>query len=338
MPYSVAVVGATGIVGEALISILEERDFPLESLFPVASEASAGKRVEFRESSYRVESLSTFDFSQVQIAFFCVPEAVSSQFVPVASAAGAVVIDSSACFRQDDEVPMVVPEVNADAISGYLHRNLLSSPGVATTLMAVALQPLHQLVGIERIHVTSFHSVSESGRSAMEELGLQTLSLLNLREVKHSVYPKQIAFNVLPQVGKFNENGYTEEEVEVVRELPRVFGSTSILVSPTAVRVPAFYGHSLALQLETSEKITAEEAGELLRNAPGVELLDRRQEGGYPTAVSEAVGNDTVHVGRIREDLSHPQGLHLWLVADNVRKGAALNSVQIAEILLADYL
>lgn len=247
-------------------------------------------------------------------------------------------IDNTAHFRYDDDIPLVVPEVNPEAISGYLNRNIIANPNCSTIQMVVALKPIHDAVGVERVNVATYQAVSGTGRSALEELGLQTMSLLNLREIKNRVYPKQIAFNVLPQIDVFNENGYTNEEMKMVWETVKIFDDPSILVNPTAVRVPVFYGHSEAIHLETRDKITAAEATELLRNAPGVQVVDRREEGGYPTAVTDAVGTDAVYVGRIREDLTHPNGLDLWVVSDNVRKGAALNSVQIAEVLVADYL
>ena len=338
MALSIAVVGATGAVGEALISILEEREFPLETLYPLASSRSVGKRLEFREESLKVGDLSTFDFSQVQIAFFSAGGAVSAEYAPRAAEAGCIVIDNTAHFRYDDDIPLVVPEVNPEAISGYLNRNIIANPNCSTIQMVVALKPIHDAVGVERVNVATYQAVSGTGRSALEELGLQTMSLLNLREIKNRVYPKQIAFNVLPQIDVFNENGYTNEEMKMVWETVKIFDDPSILVNPTAVRVPVFYGHSEAIHLETRDKITAAEATELLRNAPGVQVVDRREEGGYPTAVTDAVGTDAVYVGRIREDLTHPNGLDLWVVSDNVRKGAALNSVQIAEVLVADYL
>lgn len=338
MSISVAVVGATGVVGEALITLLEEREFPLEKLFPLASSRSAGKRVEFGEASLKVEDVATFDFAQVQIAFFAVSDEVAECYAPQAAESGCIVIDSSARFRYEEDVPLVVPEVNPHALSGYLHRNIIANPNGSTIQMAVALKPIHDAVGIERINVATYQAVSGSGKSALEELGLQTMSLLNLREVKNSVYPKQIAFNALPQIDPLNENGYSEEEMKLVWETTKIFEDPSILVNPTAVRVPVFYGHSEAIHLETRDKITAEEAHELLHHAPGVKVVDRREEGGYPTAVTEAVGSDAVYVGRIREDLSHPRGLDLWVVSDNIRKGAALNSVQIAELLVHHYL
>ena len=338
MALSIAIVGATGAVGEALISILEEREFPLETLYPLASSRSVGKRLEFREESLKVGDLSTFDFSQVQIAFFSAGGAVSAEYAPRAADAGCIVIDNTAHFRYDDDIPLVVPEVNPEAISGYLNRNIIANPNCSTIQMVVALKPIHDAVGVERVNVATYQAVSGTGRSALEELGLQTMSLLNLREIKNRVYPKQIAFNVLPQIDVFNENGYTNEEMKMVWETVKIFDDPSILVNPTAVRVPVFYGHSEAIHLETRDKITAAEATELLRNAPGVQVVDRREEGGYPTAVTDAVGTDAVYVGRIREDLTHPNGLDLWVVSDNVRKGAALNSVQIAEVLVADYL
>ena len=338
MSYSVAIVGATGVVGETLISILEEREFPIETLYPLASSNSAGKRLEFREESLKVEDLADFDFSKVQIAFFSAGGAVSEAYAPKAAEAGCVVIDNTAHFRYEEDIPLVVPEVNPHAIAGYVNRNIIANPNCSTIQMVVALKPIHDAVGVERVNVATYQAVSGSGKPAMEELGLQTMSLLNMREIKSNVYPKQIAFNTLPQIDLFNENGYTKEEMKMGWETAKIFDDPSILVNPTAVRVPVFYGHSEAIHLETRDKISAAEAQELLHNAPGIKVVDRREAGGYPTAVTEAVGTDAVYVGRIREDLSHPRGLDLWVVSDNVRKGAALNSVQIAEILVADYL
>jgi aspartate-semialdehyde dehydrogenase len=338
MSFSVAVVGATGAVGESLLSTLEERAFPVEQLYPLASSRSAGKRVEFAGESLKVEELAGFDFSRVQLALFAVNAAVSAQYAPQAAEAGCVVIDHSAAFRDQEEVPLVVPEVNPHAIAGYLQRNIIASPGATTIQMALVLKPIHDAVGIERVNVATYQALSGSGKLALEELGLQTLSLLNLREINNRLFPKQIAFNALPQIDTLNENGYSEEEMRMVWETSRLFEDPSILLNPTAVQVPLFYGHGEAIHLETREKITAAQASELLHMAPGVEVVDRREEGGYPTAVSDAVGSDAVYVGRIREDLSHPRGLDLWVVSDNLRKGAALNSVQIAEILVSDYL
>ncbi len=336
--YDVAVVGATGAVGETMISILAERNFPVDTLYPLASSRSAGKRVEFKGKHLRVEDLDTFDFSKVQIALFSAGGSVSEKYAPIAAAAGCVVIDNTSHFRYDDDIPLVVPEVNPDAVADYKKRNIIANPNCSTIQMLVALKPIYDAVGIERINVCTYQAVSGTGKQAIEELAGQTAALLNAQEIKTNVYPKQIAFNVLPQIDVFLENGYTKEEMKMVWETKKIFADDAILVNPTAVRVPVFYGHSEAIHIETRKKITVEDATAVLQDAPGIVVLDERQSGGYPTAVTESVGTDPVYVGRIREDISHPRGLDLWVVADNVRKGAALNSVQIAEILINDYI
>jgi len=336
--YNVAVVGATGAVGETIIEILAERDFPVDTLYPLASSRSAGKRVEFKGKHIRVEDLDTFDFSKVQVALFSAGGDISAKYAPIAGAAGCVVIDNTSHFRYDDDIPLVVPEVNPEAVAEYKNRNIIANPNCSTIQMLVALKPIYDLVGIERINVCTYQAVSGSGKSAIEELAGQTAALLNTQEVKVEVYPKQIAFNVLPQIDVFMENGYTKEEMKMVWETKKIFGDDDIVVNPTAVRVPVFYGHSEAVHIETRKKISVDDATAALQDAPGVVVLDERENGGYPTAVTESVGTDPVYVGRIREDISHPRGLNLWVVADNVRKGAALNSVQIAEILINDYI
>lgn len=336
--YNVAVVGATGAVGETMISILEQRNFPVDQLFPLASNRSAGSKVQFHGKYITVTDLADFDFSKAQIGLFSAGGSVSEAYAPKAAAAGCVVIDNTAHFRYDDDVPLVVPEVNPHAIADYKTRNIIANPNCSTIQMLVALKPIHDAVGIERINVATYQAVSGTGKEAIEELASQTAALLNATPIECKVYPKQIAFNVLPQIDVFQDNGYTKEEMKMVWETRKIFGDDTIKVNPTAVRVPAFYGHSEAIHIETKKKITAERARELLSKAPGVVVLDERAAGGYPTAVTEAAGHDPVFVGRIREDISHPQGLDLWVVADNVRKGAALNSVQIAELLIKDFL
>ena len=336
--YDVAVVGATGAVGEAMIEILQQRDFPVGTLYPLASSRSAGKRVEFNSRQVIVGDLDEFDFSKAQIALFSAGGSVSEKYAPRAAAAGCVVIDNTSHFRYDDDIPLVVPEVNPHAIAEYKSRNIIANPNCSTIQMLVALKPIYDAVGITRINVCTYQAVSGTGKVAIEELAGQTAALLNAKPVKVEVYPKQIAFNVLPQIDVFLENGYTKEEMKMVWETKKIFEDDAILVNPTAVRVPVFFGHSEAVHIETGEKITAERARELFEAAQGIELMDERKDGGYPTAVTESAGNDAVYVGRVREDLSHPQGLDLWVVADNVRKGAALNSVQIAEILIKEHL
>lgn len=336
--YNVAVVGATGAVGETLISILEERNFPVGQLFPLASERSAGTKVMFRGKPVTVQNLAEFDFSQVQIGLFSAGGSVSAEYAEKAGKAGCIVIDNTSHFRYESDIPLVVPEVNPAAIAQYTNRNIIANPNCSTIQMLVALKPIRDKVGIERINVATYQAVSGTGKLAIEELAKQTADLLNGRKPVAKVYPKQIAFNVLPQIDVFLDNGYTKEEMKMVWETKKIFGDESIRVNATCVRVPVFYSHSEAVHIETREPITAAQARELLSNAPGVVVLDERNAGGYPTAVTESAGKDGVFVGRIREDISHPNGLNLWIVSDNVRKGAALNSVQIAEVLIKDYL
>jgi len=336
--FNVAVVGATGAVGETMLSILEQRDFPIENLYPLASSRSAGGTIQFKGKSVTIGDLADFDFTQAQIGLFSAGGSVSEEYAPKAAAAGCIVIDNTSHFRYDDDIPLVIPEVNPEAIAGYTQRGIIANPNCSTIQMLVALKPIYDAVGIERINVCTYQAVSGTGKSAIDELAGQTAKLLNGKSITADVYPKQIAFNVLPQIDVFLENGYTKEEMKMVWETNKIFDDQNISVNPTAVRVPVFYGHSEAIHIETKEKITAEQATKLLEKAEGVTLIDLREDGGYPTAVTDSSGNDDVYVGRIREDISHPQGLNLWVVADNVRKGAALNSVQIAEKLVKNYL
>jgi aspartate-semialdehyde dehydrogenase len=336
--YDVAVVGATGAVGETMISILEERNFPVRNLYPLASSRSAGKTVMFQGSPVRVTDLAEFDFSQAQIGLFSAGGSISAEYAPRAGEAGCVVVDNTSHFRQHEDIPLIVPEVNIEALAGYTRRNIIANPNCSTIQMLVALKPIYDAAGIERINVATYQAVSGTGKEAIEELAGQTARLLNGQEVECQVYPKQIAFNVLPHIDTFQDNGYTREEMKMVWETRKIFGDPGIQVNPTCVRVPVFYGHSEAVHIETVDKITAEEARGLLERAPGVTVIDERADGGYPTAVGDSAGTDPVFVGRIREDISHPRGLDLWIVSDNVRKGAALNSVQIAESLITTYL
>ena len=336
--FDVAVVGATGAVGETMLSILAERKFPVGEVYALASSRSAGKRVEFGSKLLTVQDLADFDFSKVQIGLFSAGASISEVYAPKAAAAGCVVVDNTSRFRYDDDIPLVVPEVNPHAIADYRTRGIIANPNCSTIQMLVALKPIRDAVGIKRINVATYQAVSGTGKEAIEELAGQTARLLNAKPIKTEVYPKQIAFNVLPQIDVFLDNGYTKEEMKMVWETRKIFEDDSIQVNPTAVRVPVFYGHSEAVHIETGEKITAEKARELLSAADGIVVLDDRNDGGYPTAVTEGANNDPVYVGRIREDISHEKGLDLWVVADNVRKGAALNSVQIAEILIKEYL
>jgi len=335
---NVAVVGATGAVGEAMLEILAERKFPVGKLYALASERSVGKKVKFGNREQDVDDLADFDFSQVQIGLFSAGGSISEEYAPKAAAAGCVVIDNTSHFRYDDDIPLVVPEVNPDAIADYKSRGIIANPNCSTIQMVVALKPIYDAVGIERINVATYQAVSGAGRSAVEELVRQTAMLLNGRPLEIEGDAKQIAFNAVPHIDTFQDNRYTKEEMKMVWETRKIFADDSILVNPTAVRIPVFYGHSEAVHLETRDKISAEKVCELLGNAPGVTLLDGQKSGEYPTAVSESSGNDPVFVGRVREDISHPRGINLWVVSDNIRKGAALNSVQIAEILAKNHL
>jgi aspartate-semialdehyde dehydrogenase len=337
--YRIAVLGATGLVGETMIKVLEERDFPVSELFPLASNRSIGKRVEFRGRHLPVIDVATFDFARAQIGLFSAGGEVSREYAPKAAAAGCIVIDNTSEFRYEDDIPLVVPEVNPEAIGGYRTRNIIANPNCSTIQMVVALKPIYDAVGITRINVSTYQSVSGAGKEAIDELAAQSTALMSGTEPpKPKVIAKRIAFNVVPQIDKFMDNGYTKEEMKMFWETQKILGDKSIVVNATAVRVPVFFGHSEAVSIETRQKITAEAARALLRRAPGIEVLDERKPGGYPTAAIEAANRDTVYVGRIREDISHERGLNLWIVSDNIRKGAATNSVQIAEILVREHI
>lgn len=333
--YKVAVVGATGAVGETMLSILAERRFPVGELVALASERSAGSHVAFGDDEVLVQDLATFDPTGVDIALFSAGGATSREYAPKFAAAGAVVIDNSSTFRYDDDVPLVVSEVNPEAAKER-PRGIIANPNCSTMQLMPVLAPLHRAYGIERVNVATYQSVSGGGRSAMEELGRQTAALLSFQDPEPQKFPVQIAFNLIPHIDEFLDNGYTKEEMKLVWETRKILGDDNIQVNPTAVRVPVFFGHSEAVAIETRNKVGADEVRALLAQAPGVEVVDERKPGGYPTPVTHASGKDAVFVGRIREDLSHPRGLNLWVVADNIRKGAALNAVQIAELLVAD--
>ncbi len=336
--FNVAVLGATGAVGETMLSILAERKFPVGEVHALASSRSAGKRVEFGDKLLVVRDADKFDWSKAHIGLFSAGASISKVMAPKAAAAGCVVIDNTSQFRYDDDIPLVVPEVNPHAIAGYKKHGIIANPNCSTIQMLVALKPIYDEAGIVRINVATYQAVSGTGKEAIAELAGQTAKLLNAASIDCEVYPKQIAFNVLPQIDVFLENGYTKEEMKMVWETRKIFEDDSIMVNPTAVRVPVFYGHSEAIHIETRDKITADRARELLSKADGINVLDEQKDGGYPTAVSEGANTDPVYVGRIREDISHDKGLDMWVVSDNVRKGAALNSVQIAEILIKEYL
>jgi len=333
--FHVAVVGATGAVGETMLAILAERNFPIATLSLLASSRSAGGDIEFDGKKIKVQDLATFDPNGVDIALFSAGGSVSKEFGPKFAAAGAVVIDNSSAFRYDDDVPLVVSEVNPEALKNR-PRGIIANPNCSTMQMLVALAPLHRQYGIQRINVATYQSVSGGGRSALEELGKQTGQLLSFQEIDPQRFPVQIAFNLIPHIDDFQDNGFTKEEMKLVWETRKILGDDSILVNPTAVRVPVFYGHSEAVTIETRDKVTPDAARELLSRSPGVEVVDKHEAGGYPTPVTHASGTDAVYVGRIREDLSHPRGLNLWIVSDNIRKGAALNAVQLAELVAAE--
>lgn len=336
--FDVALVGVSSLVGEALLSILDEQKFPVGKLYALDSADEAGGRVEFKGSHHKVGSVESFDFSQVQLAFFCASADISETYVPRAAATGCVVIDDTPVFRMEPDVPLVAAAVNPQALAGWQARRIIANPNASTTLMWTALKPIYDTAGIERVNVVTYQAASGADREGVEELAKQTANLLNMRAIESTVFSRQIAFNVLPQIGQFEDNGYTREEMKMVWESRKILGEASIGVNPTTVRVPVFFGHALALHIETRDKITAGEARELLQRAPGVELVDEPAAGLYPTPVTEASGEDAVFVGRVREDISHPQGLDLWVVGDNVRAGAALNCVQIAQILVKDYM
>ncbi len=336
--FDVAVVGATGAVGEVMLEVLAERDFPAGQVYALASENSVGKTVKFGKTSLKVENLAEFDFSKAALGLFSPGASVSDVYAPKAAAAGCVVIDNTSRFRYDDDVPLIVPEVNPERIADYAATGIIANPNCSTIQLVVALKPIYDAAGIERINVATYQSVSGAGRSAVEELARQTATLMNGRPLELPGDQRQIAFNALPHIDVFLDNGYTKEEMKIVWETRKILGDDSIAVNATAVRIPVFYGHSEAVHIETARKISAAEVCDLLHDAPGIEVLRGEGVAGYPTAVTEASGTDAVYVGRVRDDISHPRGIDLWVVADNIRKGAALNSVQIAEILAKNHL
>lgn len=331
--YNLAIVGVTGAVGQTFLRILTERNFPINNLYALASERSVGRQVECQGKNYLVENLAEFDFNKADIALFSAGGAISAEYAPIAAEKNCIVIDNTSHFRRDKDIPLVIPEVNPEAVARYTSRNIISNPNCSTIQMLVALKPIYDAVGIKRINVATYQSVSGSGMKAIEALHLQTQSIINdpCAEITPQMYSKQIAFNVLPHIDIFQDNGYTREEMKMIWETQKIFEDKKITVNPTAVRVPVYTGHSEAIHIETRKKITREKAIELLRKAPGVELIADNDQ--YPTPI-EAAGTDPVYVGRVREDLSHPRGLNLWVVSDNIRKGAALNTIQIAEKLI----
>ena len=334
--FDVAVLGATGLVGQHMIEILEQRDFPINTLYPLASSRSAGGKVKFKGKEISVLDADTFDWTKVQLGFFSAGGSVSEKYAPIAAEAGCVVIDNTSQYRYEADIPLVVPEVNAHALADFRNRNIIANPNCSTIQMMVALKPIQDAVGIARINVATYQSVSGAGKSAMEELARQTTDLLSGREIKPKAFSRQIAFNVIPQIDVFMDNDYTKEEMKMLWETQKIMGDDSILVNATAVRVPVFFGHGEAIHLETHSPIDAQEVKRLLADAPGVTLLENRED--FPTQVGNASGTDEVYVGRVRNDISHPNGINMWVVSDNVRKGAATNSVQIAEVLIRDYM
>ena len=332
--YDVAVVGATGAVGEVMLAMLAQRQFPVGHVYALASARSAGKKVAFGDQKIEVQDLAEFDFSKVQIGLFSAGASVSDEYAPKAAASGCVVIDNTSRVRYEDNIPLVVPEVNPEAIGDYKETGIIANPNCSTIQMVVALKPIHDAVGITRINVATYQAVSGTGKEAIDETLEQTQAILAGQPVQCEVYPKQIAFNALPHIDVFMDNGYTKEEMKMVWETCKIMGDDTIKVNPTAVRIPVIYGHSEAVHLEMKQALTAQDARQLLSQSPGIVVMDDQGDGGYPTAATEADGNDPVYVGRIRNDISHPLGLNMWVVSDNLRKGAALNSIQIAECLI----
>ena len=332
---TVAVAGATGAVGREIISTLESRDFPVKRLIALASARSAGTSIPYRNGKLPVEELTEDSFKGVDIALFSAGGGTSERFAPHAVRSGCVVVDNSSAWRMDDRCPLVVPEVNRKALAG--HRGIIANPNCSTIQMVVALQPLHQAAGIVRVVVSTYQAVSGTGQKAITELETQVRQMFNMVEPEPKVYPHRIAFNCLPHIDVFLENGYTKEEMKMVHETVKIMGDASIKVTATTVRVPVFYGHSEAVNVEFAKPLSAKEARAILSVSPGVMVLDNPSEKIYPMPI-QAAGEDEVFVGRIREDESRPNTLNMWVVSDNIRKGAALNAVQIAECLMADNL
>ena len=334
--FDVCVLGATGLVGKTIIEILEERDFPINKLYPLASARSAGEFIDFNGESIEVLDADLFDFSQAQIGFFSAGGSISAKFAPIAGEAGCIVIDNTSEFRYEADIPLIVPEVNPEALAEYRNRNIIANPNCSTIQMMVALKPIYDAVGISRVNVCTYQSVSGGGKAAMDELAKQTADLLSGKPVETKQFSRQIAFNVIPQIDVFLENGYTKEEMKMVWETKKILGDDNVLVNPTAVRVPVFFGHGESLHIETNSPISADEVKELLSQAEGIVVCSNDED--FPTQIGDASGKDATYVGRIREDISHNCGINMWIVADNVRKGAATNSIQIAELLIKEHL
>ena len=329
--YNVVVVGCDSLVGEAVLTLLEEREFPVASIYAVGEDA--GGRVTFKDRHLKVESLESFDFSQAELAFFCIDEALAEVYAPKAAAAGCVVIDDSPCFRLEDDVPLVVAEVNPEKLAGYSAQNIIANPGTNATLLTTVLKPLFDAAGIARINAVTLQAVSGRGKAGVEELAKQSTAMFNMKSMDSNIFDKQIAFNLLPQIGSILDDGYSREEMKLAWEVEKILGQ-DVALNATCVRVPVFHGHAMVLHVETVESLELEKVTNLLQVAAAVSLT----EDGLPTPAVDAVGEDAILVSRLRQDSSHEKGIDLWLVADNVRKGAALNSIQIAEILIKDYL
>ena len=329
--YNIAIVGATGLVGETLLNLLDERDFPIDQLFLLASEKSAGQTIVFRSKPIAVEAVGDFNFSRTHIAFFAAGTDIALQYAPIADKAGCTVIDKSTAFRQDEAIPLVVPEVNPAALKHYHEHNIIANPNCSTIPLVMALKPIYDAFGVKRINIATYQSVSGAGKQGIEALATETSRLLNGQPVEHPALEKQIAFNVIPKIDAYHENGYTLEEMKLVWETQRILNDKAILVNPTAVRVPVFFGHSAAVHIETKTTPDLKTVKNLLEKMPGIILSDGED---YPTATTDAANHDAVFVGRVRNDISCKNGLNLWIVSDNLRKGAALNAIQIAELLI----
>jgi aspartate-semialdehyde dehydrogenase len=332
MGFKVAVVGATGNVGREMLNILEEREFPADEVVAIASRKSIGQEVSYGDKTLKVKALEHYDFSDVDICLMSAGGTISKEWSPKIAAQGAIVIDNSSAWRYDSDVPLIVPEVNADAVTGFSKRNIIANPNCSTAQLVVALKPLHDKAKIKRVVVATYQSVSGAGKDGMEELDRQTKALYSIQEVQAKKFPKRIAFNVIPEIDVFQDDGYTREEWKMVVETKKIL-DPKIKLTATCVRVPVFVGHSEAVNIEFEEPITADEARELLRKAPGCIVIDKREPGGYVTP-HEAAGEDATYISRIREDATVENGLSMWVVSDNLRKGAALNAVQIAEVLI----
>jgi aspartate-semialdehyde dehydrogenase len=335
--YNVAVVGATGAVGNEMVATLEQRKFPVKKLTLLASARSIGKSISYRGEEIPIDELKEDSFKEIDIGLFSPGGAVSTKFAPIAAASGCVVIDNTSAFRMDPDIPLVVPEVNEHAIARYKKRGIIANPNCSTIQMVVVLKPLHDAAKIKRVVVSTYQAVSGTGKKAIYELEQQVLSIYNNKRIENKVYPWQIAFNVLPHIDSFLENGYTKEEMKMVNETKKIMEDDSIKVTATTVRVPVFYGHSESVNIEFEKDLSPDKARKLLKKSPGVKVVDDPAKNKYPLAI-HAAGKDDTFVGRIRRDESVPYGLNLWVVADNIRKGAALNAVQIAEVLIQKYL